>query len=411
MLKHLLERRNTLDISKMENPDHPITGAMLGGAEPAESGVRVTTDSAFRQTAVFACIRLIASTASTLPIHVYQRRDGARELHQTGSNAVLWNRPNPSMTRQTFWETAFIHCVATGNSYSLRVRNGLGTTVQLWPLLPSRIQVTMIDGAKVYEYTRDDGAVVPLTDREILHVPGMSFDGIVGMNPIAYAREAIGLGMAAERFGARFFGAGSTLAGILKTDASLDQDQANRLKQRWNEMHQGLSRSHDIGVLDSGAEYQQVGINPEDAQFLDTRQFQVAEIARLFGVPPHMIGDVERSTSWGSGIEQQQIGFVQFTMRHWLERFEQAIDQHLLQGGQFAQFNVDGLLRGDINSRYLAYTRGRNGGWLSVNEIRELEDKPPIEGGDEYLHPLNMEPVGDEEPDDEPDDDEGTPNG
>lgn len=397
MLKHLLERRNTLDISAMENPDNPITGAMMGDISPVESGVRVTTDSALRQTAVFACLRLIASTASTFPIHVLRREDDRRVMHQTESNAVLWRKPNPVMTRQTFWETAFLHCVGTGNSYNYKVRNGLGTVTQLWPLLPSRVRVTLIDGGKVYEYTRDDGAKVPLTDRDVLHVPGMSFDGVVGLNPISYAREAIGLGMAAERFGARFFGSGSTLAGILKTDAALDQDQANRLKQRWNEMHQGLSKSHDIGVLDNGAEYQQVGINPEDAQFLDTRQFQVAEIARLFGVPPHMIGDVERSTSWGSGIEQQQIGFVQYTMRHWLERFEQAIDMHLLQGGQYVQFNVDGLLRGDTNSRHTAYARA-HGRWMTVNEIRSLEDLPPVDGGDELMQPLNMESMGESEP-------------
>ena len=378
----------------MENPDHPITGAMLGDAEPVASGVIVTEETAMRQVAVIACLRIIAGTAGTLPLHVFQSRaDGVRELAQDESNAHIWRVPNSEQTRQFMWETAFLHCVGQGNSFLLKVPNALNRVAELWPIEPHRMRVgRATDGSKVYELDAGNG-VVPLTDQEIIHIPAISRDGLVGINPIRAARETIGMGIAAERAGAGFFGNGSIVGGVLETEATLTAEQADALKARWREKHVGADKAHDVAVLDSGAKYNPIGISPADAQFLDTQKFTKAQIATLFGVAPHLIGDVDRSTSWGAGIEQQTIGFVIYNLRQWLVRFEQAINKHLLPPDQFAQFAIDGLLRGDSVQRSLSHMRSW-GRWRTANEIRALEDLPPVEGGDVLLQPAGMEELG-----------------
>ena len=409
MLKHLFEKRQqSLEISQMENPNNPITGALLSDVSPVASGVRVTEETAMRQVAVLACLRIIAGTAGTLPLHVYETRDhGVSELAQNQDNRVIWGQPNREQTRQFMWETAFLHCVGEGNAYLLKVPDGRGIVTELWPLEPWRIRVgRATDGTKVYQLTGTEGPIA-LTDNEIIHIPAISRDGLVGINPIRAARETIGMGIAAERAGAGFFGRGSILDGVLETDIGLKPEQADALKARWKEKHAGVDKAYEVAVLDNGAKYKPIGVSPADAQFLDTQRFTKAQIATLFGVAPHLIGDVERSTSWGSGIEQQTIGFVIYNLRQWLVRFEQAIDKHLLPDGRYVKFAIDGLLRGDSQQRSLAHMRSW-GRWRTANEIRALEDLPPVDGGDVLLQPMNMEILG-AEPD--PDNNGGTGGG
>jgi HK97 family phage portal protein len=242
---------------------------------------------------------------------------------------------------------------------------------------------------------------------EILHIHGFSRDGIVGLSPIAYARESIGLGLAAQEYGARLFANNTTPKGVIEYPGKFkNQDTLNRLKEQIESAHRGLTNSHRMLILEEGMKWAQTGIAPEDAQFLQSRKFQIAEIARIFRIPPHMLGDLERATF--TNIEHQSIDFVVHTIRPWLVRWEQEIMRSLLLPSQqkthFAEFNVDALLRGDIKSRYDAHAVGIRNGWLNADEVRQLENMNPIPDGkgQQYMVPLNMAPAGGE-PSDPPD--------
>jgi HK97 family phage portal protein len=251
-------------------------------------------------------------------------------------------------------------------------------------------------GEKVFQVTQANGQKVPATAREVFHLPGMGYDGIAGVSPVRLAAQSIGLAMAAEGHGARFFGSGTSLSGVLKTDTRLTSEQADALKAQWRAKMTGRGAAHDIAVLDSGASFQPVSMPHTDAQFVESRSFQTSEICRWFGVPPHMVGDVEKSTSWGTGIEQQAIGFVVYTLRpDWLIPTEQRVTKELLQDPKvYARHAVEALLRGDSQARAAFYSTMRNIGAYSVNEIREFEKLPPVEGGDTRIQPLNMAPLG-----------------
>jgi HK97 family phage portal protein len=379
----------------IENPAVPLTSSSLlevMGGVPSTAGVTVTEQTAMRQIAVFRCAELIAGTCAALPIKAY--RKGSRE--RLASYTVL-DDPHPELTRFEVWETLYLHLLLWGNCYARKLRDGAGRIQYLWPIHPSRVHVDLINpsatnpGGKVFAIDNQQGGQDPYTSYEILHIPGMGYDGRVGLSRIQLAKQALGVGMAAEEYAAKFYASGSMFSGILTAETSLNQTQADTLKSRWKEKVGGLRNAHDIAVLDNGAKFQPISIPPEDAQLLESRQWSVTEIARLFGLPPHAIGDVEKSTSWGSGIEQQTIGMVQFTLQpSYLTRVEQRLTKEvLLAKDVYAEYDVNGLLRGDTATRYEAHAKARQWGLQTLNQYNALENKPLVDGalGDSYLVP------------------------
>ncbi len=404
--------------ASIENPTYPITSQTLVDlmvGPQSDAGVSVNEKNAFGMPAVYRAIALISGTVASLPLHAYRDSDNDTRERMRPSPRII-REPHPDLTRFEWLELALVHQLSWGNTYFRILRNEVGTVAELWPIEPSRVRVGRAkDGSKVYAVdTKDlsgrpwspgtgvgDDEVRPFTDAEILHVPGMGYDGVVGMSPIAVARQGIGLAMAAEKFGAKLFGSGNLMTGILSTEQRLDQTQADAIKARWRAQHSGLSSAHDVAVLGAGVKFEPISVPPEDAQFIESRRFQVTEVARIFGVPPHMLMDTERSTSWGTGIEQQSIGFVVYTLRPWLLRFEHRLSR-LLPNPQYVKFSVEGLLRGDSAQRAAFYTSQWNIGALSTNEIRGLEDRPPVPGGDVRYRPLNMGELGQLDPEPQP---------
>lgn len=393
MLGRLLFRDQGL--STVRDPDSRLMQALLGfDGAPTHAGPSVNADTALRISTVYACVTLIAGTIGALPRKVYRRRaDGTREELRLPGDRILWGAPNDELLGVPFWETVVSHLLLRGNGYIGTDRNDLGRPVALFPLDPRRIAPTRDPdtGAKLFVV---DGARRAEPDG-VLHIPGFGTDGLQGLSPISQARQSLGLTLAAEEFGARFFGNGSTLSGILTSDRAMSEDEAKRNEASWRKAHGGRRNAWKVAVLDGGLKWQSVGVPPQDAQYLELRKFQRAEICAIFRVPPHMIGDVERSTSWGTGIEQQAIGFITYTLLPWLRRIEEAVTERLLsQENRYFRFDVDGLLRGAQRDRYDAYRLGREAGFLSVNDIRRLEDLPPVDGGDDFLQPLNYAPLG-----------------
>ncbi len=382
--------------SSPENPATPLTSATLLdwlAGPPVDSGVTVTEQTSLGVPAIWRAVSLIAGSAASLPLHPYRRVDDARVQLTGGRAADLLANPHPDMTPYELWETVYTHVLLWGNAYLLVLRDQNRAPRELWPLHPSRVKVGRADdGTKWFEV--DGKTDAPLASAQILHVPGLGYDGVCGVSPIRIARQGVGLALAAEKYGAKLFGSGSLMSGILQTEQRLDMAQADKLKAQWKAKMAGVDRAHEVAVLDSGTKFQGLSIPPEDAQFIETRRFQIAEVARMFGVPPHMLMDTERSTSWGTGIEQQNIGFVVYTLRPWLTRVEQRLTRLLDPGTVYVRYAVEGLLRGDSAQRAAFYTQMWNIGALSTNDIRRLEDMPPVEGGDVRYRPLNMGELG-----------------
>ena len=367
------------------------------------SGKPVNEHTAMQMTAVYSCVRILAEAVAGLPLHLHRYTDnGGKEKALTHSlYFLLHDEPNPEMSSFVFRETLMTHLLLWGNAYAQIIRNGKGEVIALYPLMPNRMRVDRdTRGNLYYSYTRYsdeaptlNGITVTLRPTDVLHIPGLGFDGLVGYSPIAMAKNAIGLAMATEEYGAKFFANGAAPGGVLEHPGTIKDPQ--KIKESWNIAYQGSSNAHQVAVLEEGMKYQPIGISPEQAQFLETRKFQINEIARIFRVPPHMVGDLEKSSF--SNIEQQSLEFVKYTLDPWVIRWEQAISRSLLRSDEkkllFAKFNVDGLLRGDYVSRMNGYATARQNGWMSANDIRELEnlDRIPAElGGDLYLINGNM---------------------
>ncbi len=376
----------------------PLLGPPLWGP-PASSGIFISESTALNYSAVWAAVQLIAGAVASLPLILYRRLpDGGKERFVTHPTyRVLHDHFNPEMSSMVARETMMSHVLLWGNAYAEIQRDAGRRPMALWPLPPHRVRPFRDPRTRElrYEVTSDIGARTILFPDEILHVPGLGFDGIVGYSIVAKAREAIGLGLATERFGSNFFGAGSQAGGVVEHPGRLSQEAAKRIKESIEAEHQGLTKAHRVMVLEEGMHWKRTTFPPDDAQFLETRKFQVVEVARWFNLPPHKLRDLERATF--SNIEQQQIDFVTDTLRPWLIRFEQELNFKLIapleSRIQFVEHLVDALLRGDTESRYRAYFTGRQGGWLSVNEIRARENLNPVPGGDELLKPLNMTPL------------------
>lgn len=367
------------------------------------SGKNVNEMTALQTTAVYACVRILAEAIASLPIHVYKHTDEGKEQdvnHQL--YYLLHDEPNPDMTSFVFRETLMSHLLIWGNAYAQIIRDGRGQVLALYPLLPDRMTVKRDDkGELYYVYQRseednpnfkDKGNII-LKKSEVLHVPGLGFDGLIGYSPIAMAKNAVGMTLATEEYGASFFANGANPGGVLEHPGILKDP--SKVRESWNQVYQGTNNSHKVAVLEEGMSYKTIGIPPNEAQFLETRKFQINEIARLYRIPPHMVGDLEKSSF--SNIEQQSLEFVKYTLDPWVVRFEQAFQKALLLPDEkktyFIKFNVDSLLRGDYQSRMNGYAIGRQNGWLSTNDIRRLEDMNPLskeEGGDLYLVNGNM---------------------
>lgn len=363
------------------------------------SGKPVNERTAMQTTAVYACVRILAEAVASLPLHVYEYQDdgGKKLVHDHPLYYLLHDEPNPEMTSFVFRETLMSHLLIWGNAYAQIIRDGAGRVLGLYPLLPDNMEVQRDDRGNIYYvYSRnsDENPMfkeygnIKLKAEDVLHIPGLGFDGLIGYSPIAMAKNAVGMTLACEEYGASFFANGANPGGVLEHPGVLKDP--SKVRESWNSVYRGVSNAHKIAVLEEGMKYQQIGIPPEEAQFLETRKFQINEIARLYRIPPHMVGDLDKSSF--SNIEQQSLEFVKYTLDPWVIRWEQSLQRSLLLPGEkgkyFIKLNVDGLLRGDYQSRMNGYAVGRQNGWFSANDIREMENMNPIpdeEGGNLYL--------------------------
>lgn len=363
------------------------------------SGKPVNERTAMQTTAVYACVRILAEAIASLPLHVYEYQDdgGKKLVHDHPLYYLLHDEPNPEMTSFVFRETLMSHLLIWGNAYAQIIRDGAGRVLGLYPLLPDKMDVQRDDRGNIYYvYSRnsDENPMfkeygnIKLKAEDVLHIPGLGFDGLIGYSPIAMAKNAVGMTLACEEYGASFFANGANPGGVLEHPGVLKDP--SKVRESWNSVYRGVNNAHKIAVLEEGMKYQQIGIPPEEAQFLETRKFQINEIARLYRIPPHMVGDLDKSSF--SNIEQQSMEFVKYTLDPWVIRWEQSLQRSLLLPGEkgkyFIKLNVDGLLRGDYQSRMNGYAVGRQNGWFSANDIREMENMNPIpdeEGGNLYL--------------------------
>lgn len=390
----LYERRNAA-----ESPRYPLSGSgLLGliGGSPTTAGVSVSEKSALATSAVWRSVMLISGVAAATPLRA----------HRVGSHdaiaAQILNKPNPELPPFDYWRLTYAHRLLWGNHVSLRRRDGLNRTRELWPIEPQDVHIVKVKrttknpAGKMFE-TTEYGDLRP---DQVFHIPGISLDGVKGISVIAYARQTIGLSQAAETYASKLFGSGNLLSGFIKSPAKLDKSAAERLKAAWREKHQGLGNAHDVGVLDGGAEFESLTMPNNDAQFLESRQFSVPEIARFYGVPPFLLMSTEKSTSWGTGLEQQALGWIKFDLHpQWLAPTEQRITMHLLQDPSAeASYDLEVLARGDSMARGAFYRVMREIGAYSANDVRDRENLPPIEDGDVYLRPVNLQPLGAPQP-------------
>ena len=372
----------------------------------SSSGKSVTERSAMQMTAVYACVRILSEAIAGLPLHLYKynKSGGKEKAFDHPLYLLLHDEPNPEMSSFVFRETLMTHLLLWGNAYAQIIRNGKGEVIALYPLMPDRMTVDRDEkGQLYYEYNvcQDEApinkeAVVRLKPYDVLHIPGLGFDGLVGYSPIAMAKNAIGMAIACEEYGAKFFANGAAPSGILEHPGTIKDP--SKVREAWQSQFGGSANSNKIAVLEEGMKYSPISISPEQAQFLQTRKFQITEIARIFRVPPHMLADLEKSSF--SNIEQQSLEFVKYTLDPWVIRWEQSMYRTLFTPDEkkeyFFKFNLDGLLRGDYASRTSGYATARQNGWMSANDIRELEnlDRIPAElGGDLYLINGSMLPL------------------
>lgn len=390
-----------------DKPQNSTVGStytfLMGGST---SGKPVNERSAMQMTAVYSCVRILAEAVAGLPLHLYKyTADGGKEKAiEHPLYLLLHDEPNPEMSSFVFRETLMTHLLLWGNAYAQIIRNGKNEVIALYPLMPNKMSVDRDEhGQLFYTYQRSSdeaptmkGSSVILSPSDVLHIPGLGFDGLVGYSPIAMAKNAIGMAIACEEYGAKFFANGAAPSGVLEHPGTIKDP--SRVREAWQSQFGGSSNSGKVAVLEEGMKYTPISISPEQAQFLETRKFQINEIARIFRVPPHMVGDLEKSSF--SNIEQQSLEFVKYTLDPWVIRWEQSIMRSLLSPGEkksyYVKFNLDGLLRGDYQSRMNGYAIGRQNGWMSANDIRELENLdriPAEEGGDLYLINGNMLPL------------------
>jgi HK97 family phage portal protein len=368
----------------------------LFGAGPGLSGVAVTEQTALQIAAVWAAVKVIADGVAALPLHLYRRLPTGGKERYTGHPLypVLHDLANPTCTamvfRQTLQQDALIH----GNGYAEILRNAKGDVAELHRIFPPLLSPRMDGARRVWDFVQDDGTRVTLPDERIFHLPGLG-DAMKGYAPIRLFREALGLTMATEQFGAAFFGNGTRFGGILEHPGRLSETVKKSLRDALDGIHRGVAKANKVAILEEGMKYHAVGTPPEESQFLETRQFQVLEVCRIFNISPTKLRDLSRSTY--SNTEQEALDFARTTLRPWLVLWEQEIARSLIRplerGQQFAQFLDDAVLRADTLTRFQAYAIASQWGFFSINDIREKENLNPIPGGDVYLVPTNMVPA------------------
>lgn len=384
------ERRS---INKMD-----LWGKDIPYGDEVDSGVEVSESTALQLIAVNRCIRLLSETVAALPDDAFRMKGEERE--PVPRRPSWLDFPNPETTWFEFAERIMSSLNTDGNAFVLiSARDATGYPSELWTLNPGEVVVRRERNETRYIWSGTDvltryGPTTPAGD--VLHIKGFNVGGLRGLSPIAYARQGIGLGIVTEKFGSKFFGKGTHLSGVISLPPA-DKVKTNefiaQMKSFWQDSHGGPKMSHLPGVMTGGATWTPISIPPEDAQFLETRKFQVEEIARMYGVPPHMIGHTEPSTSWGSGIEQMSIGFVRFSLLPWIVRLEASLSQ-LLPRGQFVKLNVSGLLRGDAAAQAAAFASAIQNGYMSRSEVRRLLELPHEGELDPFLLPLNLGTVG-----------------
>lgn len=364
----------------------------------ANSGEKVDEQSAMQISTVYACVRLLAETVAALPLHLYRYTDDGKGKESAFDHPlyrILYRQPNDEMSSFIWRETMMTHLLLWGNAYSQIIRDGRNNVLGLYPLLPENVEVDRDEQGQLYyiyhaytdEVPGEQNQDIYFRKDEILHIPGLGFNGLVGFSPIAMMKNSLGTTLAVEKYGASFFKNGAQPSGVLEHPGVLKDPQ--KIWDNWTAVYGGANNAHRVAVLEEGMAYKAISLPPEDSQFLSTRQFGVEEICRIFRVPPHMVQSLEHATF--SNIEHQSIDFVVHTLTPWLVRFEQAIIKDLLleeeQDVLFPKFNVDGLLRGDYQSRMNGYATGISNGFLSPNDIHRLENMdliPAEEGGDDY---------------------------
>lgn len=388
-----------------ENPAVPLSSPALeevfGGLTSTDAGESVTPENSMVLPTVYRCVGLLSTVIAGCPIRTY-RDPGKVEVFpgilDRGNNDMVY-------TQFELWELVVVHIALWGNAFIRKIRNPLtDQIVDLQPIHPARVSVKRDrDLHKIFEVKRNGDADTPnvtdsrpmvFTDWEIMHIPGMGYDGITGLSPVMYAARTFGTAMAGDKLAAKFFSKGSILSGIIKVKAPLsNQAQADTIRSKWLQKMGGTGNAAEVGVLDAATDFQPLTIEPDAMQFLESRRWQTNEIARMFGIPPHLVGDVEKSTSWGTGIETQNTGFVSYTVAGWTNRIEQRISREVINiRKQYSEFDLDRLLRGSMSERFAAYTQSISAGWMTRNEARIKENMEPIDGLDEPILALNMGP-------------------
>jgi HK97 family phage portal protein len=393
MLRQIIETR---DVSVTAPPKWLLESL---GAGTSDAGVSVTVEGSLRVTAVMAGFAILSEDTSSLPLILYRRLERGKERGTAHPYySLMHDAPNPEMTSMVYRELQVAHMLGWGNFFAQMLWDDRGVVQELWPLNPSRMEIFRQNGERRYLYTNDQNQKVAFRQEDILHIPAFGFDGIRGYSRISLAKNAVGLAIAAEKYGSRFFANDARPTVIIKSPKPMKPAAQKNLIDSWNETYSGVGNSSKTAILEEGLDLTTIGIEPDAAQFLETRQFQIAEIARMFRIPPHMLGDVTNSTSWGTGIEQQELGYLSHTLRPWLVRIEQQLNKDLLLPAErktyYFEHLVDALLRTDIQSRMNAYATAIGNGILSPNEAREAENRNPYTGGDTYRFPLNMGEAG-----------------
>ena len=378
--------------SSPENPSTSLSNPaawLTGLFGTSKTGVQVSEDNALTFSAVYAAVRIISETIASIPLNVYQA-DGETRVKAVGHPVqdLLAKAPNSVSSTFTFREAMASNLVLHGNAYAKIEMNAAGRPTALIPLNPMKVEVKVVDGEKVYVFDKKHTYL----DYEMLHFVGLSFNGLTGKSPLSMAREAVAIGLAAQEYGARFYSNGANAGGVITAPGRLNTEVVKRLRESWNRAQSGNSNSHSTAILEEGMKYEKIGLDPEAAQFLQSRKFQVNEIARIFRVPPSYLADLENSST-RANTEQQAIQFVRDCITPYVRRMEVELNRKLFREDEpnlYAYFTMEGLMRGDQKARYEAYATARQWGWLSVNDIRDLENLNPVEGGDIYLQPLNM---------------------
>ena len=385
--------------SSPENPSTSLSNPaawLTGLFGTSKTGVQVSEDNALTFSAVYAAVRIISETIASIPLNVYQA-DGETRVKAVGHPVqdLLAKAPNSVSSTFTFREAMASNLVLHGNAYAKIEMNAAGRPTALIPLNPMKVEVKVVDGEKVYVFDKKHTYL----DYEMLHFVGLSFNGLTGKSPLSMAREAVAIGLAAQEYGARFYSNGANAGGVITAPGRLNTEVVKRLRESWNRAQSGNSNSHSTAILEEGMKYEKIGLDPEAAQFLQSRKFQVNEIARIFRIPPSYLADLENSST-RANTEQQAIQFVRDCITPYVRRMEVELNRKLFREDEpnlYAYFTMEGLMRGDQKARYEAYATARKWGWLSVNDIRDLENLNPVEGGDIYLQPLNMQRAGEDD--------------